>query len=68
MGGRHFMNPAMGRHLGGGAAPVKPEPEETKPEEAPSFTCPKCGAELSVEPKLEAEEEHGDGGGEGVPV
>lgn len=67
MGGRtHFMNPSYGRHISGGAAPVKPEPEAPKPEEAPSFTCPKCGAELSVEPKVEAEEEHG--GGEGVPV
>lgn len=67
MGGRHFMNPAIGRHLGAGAAAVKPEPEAPKPEEAPStLICPKCGAELSVEPKLEAEEEHGEG--EAVPV
>ena len=59
MGGRHYMNPAVGRHLGGGAAPVKPEPEAPKPEEAPaSFSCPNCGTQLSVEPKLEAEEEH----------
>ena len=61
MGGRFFMNKAVGRHLGAPQV-ATPEPKEAKAEVGQSgFTCPNCGCELSVEPRPEAEAEHETG-------
>jgi len=69
MGGRFFMNKAMGKHLGGNvdAGIEPPEPKEEKPN---IFTCPECGAEFTVVPKATEQErpEPESSGGAGLAV
>lgn len=61
-----YMNPRMGRHLGGETAKPEREPDEAR-EKTSGLTCPECGAKLTVEAEpLEEERREAESKSEGV--
>jgi hypothetical protein len=61
MAKKAFMNPALGKHMADAGMDEAPDPLAAPQEEGMQnqpVTCPKCGAQLSLEPAEESEAEH----------
>jgi hypothetical protein len=61
MAKKEFMNKALGAHMDAAGLGEEPDPLAAPQEEGmqnQAVTCPKCGAQLSLEPAEESEAEH----------